>query len=189
MHRKIIEKTMSALPKDRQDYFQRIIGQLERDSRFEGQGNIVYTILKDVIPDSPIYLDSDEFVDLLFDFIRYNTPGIRKVMYSRQYIHDAHVMRAITGNFVSQVVARSFDKEEKGEVDTGALSVHKLTWPYRDTDVYDPDDDPEEWLAAINRSEEWKAEQRVDRRKSGLSRIDDKAMAKFKENRDKLEKD
>lgn len=189
MHKKIIEKTMSGLAKDRQDYFQSIIRYLEKDPRMVEQENVVFTILKDVIPDTPTYLDADEFVDLLIDFIRYNKPGIRNLMYSRSYIHDPHVMRTITGNFIQQVVVRSFDKHEKGDIDTGDLSVHKLTWPYRDTDVLDPDDDPDEWLAAIKRSEAWKKEQKVDRRKSGLSRIDDKAMALAKEKKDKEEKE
>jgi len=178
---------MNGLSKERQDYFQNIIRHLEKDSRIASQENVIYTILKDVMPDTPTYLEADEFIDLLFDFIRYNKPGIRNLMYSHSYIHDHHVMRTITGNFIQQVVVRSFDKHEDGDIDTGDLSVHKLTWPYRDTDVLDPDDDPDEWLAAIKRSETWKKEQKIDRRKSGLSRIDDKAMALAKEIKEKEE--
>lgn len=179
---------MNGLAKDRLDYFQNIIICLEKDPRIVSQENVIFSILKDIIPDTPIYLDANEFVDLLIDFIRYNKPGIRNLMYSRSYIHDPHVMRTITGNFIHQVAVRTLDKHEKGDVDTKNLSVHKLTWPYRDTDVLDPDDDPDEWLAAINRNENWKAQQKVDRRKSGLSRIDDKAMALFEENKEKDEK-
>ncbi len=173
---------MAALEKTRLDYFQGVIAQMEQDKRFEQQGNIIFTILKDVIPDTPIYLDPDDFVELLFDFIRFNNSGIQKIMYSRQYIHDPRLLRTVTGTLIQQVIALSFDKhEDDGETDTSDLNVHKLTWPYRDTDVLDPDEEPDEWLAAIDRSEKWKAEQKVDRRKSGLARIDDKAMALFEE--------
>jgi len=189
LHRKIIEKTIASLPKDKMGYFEAVARQLENDARFEHQGNIVFSILKDIIPDTPIYLDKDEFVDLLFDFIRYNNPAIRGVMYSRPFIHDPHVLRTVSVNLISQIIARSLEKHELGEIETDDPSVHKLTWPYRDTDVLDPDDDPEEWLAAIQRSELWKREQKVDRRKSGLSRIDDKAMALMTERNDRKAKD
>ncbi len=182
MHRKIIAGAMAAIDKDRRDYFQAVIARLEQDKRFERQGNIVFSILKNVIADVPVYLEPDEFAELLFDFIRYNNPAIRKLMYSRRYVHDPKAMRAITGNFITQVIARSFDKEEKGEIETGDPSVHKLTWPYRDTDVLDPEDDPDEWQKAVDRSQEWARRQKTDRRKSGLSRIDDKAMELFKKN-------
>lgn len=185
MHRKIINKAIASLAKDKKTYFETVASQLERDARFENQGNIVFTILKDVIPDTPIFLDKEEFVELMFDFIRYNSVGIRGLLYSRQYIHDPRTLRTITGNFISQVIDRSLEKHELGEIETDDLSVHKLTWPYRDTDVLDPDDDPDEWLAAIQRSEAWKREQKVDRRKSGLSRIDDKAMALMTEKNEK----
>ncbi|HER26085.1 MAG TPA: hypothetical protein ENI69_03140 [Rhodospirillales bacterium] len=185
MHKKIIEKIMASQSKERVTYFNAVIVQLEHDGRFESQGNIIFTVLKDVIPDTPIYLDADDFADLLYDFIRYNNNSIRQIMFSQSYLRDARAMRSVTGHFITQVVALSFEKEEKGEIDMGELSVHKLTWPYRDTDVLDPDDDPEEWLAAVKRSEDWSKLQKEDRRKSGLSRIDDKAMALFKKNSDK----
>ena len=187
MHRQIIAKTLASLDKDRLAYFEPIVRKLEQDSRSGDQGNLVFTILKDVLPDTPPYLDSDEFIDLLFDFIRYNNSQLRGILYSPQFIHNPQVLRRITGTFISQVAARSLEKHEEGDIDSGELSVHKLTWPYRDTDVLDPDEDPDEWLAAINRSEEWKLQQKVDRRKSGLSRIDDKAMALYKEKKDKLD--
>lgn len=186
MHKKIIASTMAALSKDHLNYFQAVVARLERDRRTERRSNVVYTILKDIMPDCPIYLEQEEFVDLLFDFIDNNGGDIRNIMYSHRFIHHPQALRRVTGKLLQQIFALSFDKHERGEIDTGDPSVHKLTWPYRDTDILDPDEEPDQWQAAVSRSEEWKSRNKTDRRKHGLSRIDDQAMEKL---RQKSEKD
>ena len=59
------------------------------------------------------------------------------------------MLRDISAEFVHQVVKLSLEIQECGEIQESKLSVHKLTWPYRDTDVADPEDDPDEWAEAV----------------------------------------
>ncbi len=182
MHKKIIEKALGQLDADRATYFGAIVNKLEEDKRIENTANIVFTVLKDVITDLPIYLDQKELINLLLQFIDRNYHRIKKVIYDPAFIHDPSSLREVTGEFVHQVVKLSLEKHEKGEIEEAKRSVHKLTWPYRDTDVVDPEEDPEEWSAAIARSQKWLAENGgVDRRKSGAARIDDMASEKAKE--------
>jgi hypothetical protein len=189
VHKKIIEKALGQLDAERATYFGAVVNKLEEDKRIENTANVVYTVLKDVISDLPIYLEQKVLINLLIQFTDGNFHRIKKVMYDPAFIHDPTTIRDVTGEFVHQVVKLSLEKHENGDIDAAELSVHKLSWPYRDTDVVDPEDEPEEWSEALARSQKWLAENGgVDRRKSGAARIDDLASEKAKED-EKLEKD
>ncbi len=182
MHKKIIEKALGNLSADRATYFGAIVNRLEEDKRIENNANLVYSVLKDVIDDLPIYLDQKELINLLLEFTNKKYHTLKKALYDPEFVHDPSSIRSVTGEFVHQVVKLSFEKHENGEIEEAQLSVHKLTWPYRDTDVVDPEDEPEEWSEAVARSQKWLAEHGgVDRRNSGAARIDDMASEKAKE--------
>jgi len=107
---------------------------------------------------------------------------LRKALYDPKFIHDPSSIRNVTGEFIHQVVKLSLEKHENGEIEEFQLSVHKLTWPYRDTDVVDPDEEPEAWSEALAKNEKWRLENGgVDRRRSGAARIDELASKKAKE--------
>jgi len=97
------------------------------------------------------------------------------------------MLRDMSADFVHQVVKLSLEMHESGEIQESKLSVHKLTSPYRDTDVADPEDDHDEWAEDVAKNQKWIERGGVDRRRSGTARIDDVAtnIAKQAEGEDK----
>jgi|GEM_PF-445214 len=179
VHKKMIEGALRQLSTDRANYFGDVANTLEKDARTEADANMAFSVLRDVMIDLPIYIDKSDLIDMLFDFIDKNHSGLRNVMYSPSFVHDPSIMRTVTGLFVHDVVNKTLEMAEAGDPDSPELSVHKLTWPYRETDVIDPDDEPEEWAAAVTKADNWDG---VDRRASGVARIDDVAAENVREN-------
>jgi len=102
--------------------------------------------------------------------------------YGRAFVKDPGVVRSMTATFIRQSIDLSLEKHGLGEIETGELSVHKLSWPYRDTDVTDPDEEPDAWSEALAKSEEWRRRNPgKDRRQSGHARIDDMAAEKLRD--------
>lgn len=176
MHKKIIEKALGNLDADRATYFGGIVTKLEEDKRIEDTANVVYTVLKDVMADLPTYLEQKALINLLLDFTNRHFHRLKKVLYDPDFVRDPSILREVTGEFVHQVVKLSLEMHDSGEIQESKRSVHKLTWPYRDTDVFDPEEDEDEYAEALARSQKWLAENGgVDRRGSGTARIDDMA--------------
>jgi len=184
VHRKIIEGALRQLSTERAAYFGDLASALETDKRSEGNANMVFAVVRDIMADLPIYLDRDQLLDLLFDFIDDHHDNLRDIMYDPGFIRDASTLRRVTGLFVHLVVNKTLEKQEAGTTtpDTD-LSVHKLTWPYRDTDVIDPDEEPDAWDEAVAKSANWEG---ADRRRSGAARVDDMAAEKAR-NKDQEE--
>ena len=179
MHKQIIVKALAQLDPDRATYFGTVASKLEEDARIENIANLVFVVLKDVMAELPIYLDEKELINQLIEFTDKNYQQLKAALYDPKFIHDPASMRSVTGVFVHQIVRISLQKYDNGEVDEERLSVHKYTWPYRETDIADPDDEPDEWAAAVSKSEKWKLENDgKDRRSSGIARIDDIAPKK-----------
>jgi len=57
MHKKIIENALSLLDQERAAYFGSIANSLEEDNRINDSSNIIYSVLKDIMVELPIYLD------------------------------------------------------------------------------------------------------------------------------------
>ncbi len=179
MHKKIIEKTLAKLAPDRASYFGAVANMLEQDGRIENNANLVYSVLKDVMADLPVYLEKKELIDQLLEFTDKNYQHLKVALYDPEFIHDPTSIRSVTGAFIHQVVKLSLEKHENGEIEEAQLSVHKYSWPYRDTDVVDPEEEPDAWAEAVAKSEKWRLENGgVDRRSSGAARIDDVARNK-----------
>jgi len=187
MHKKIIDNALSLLDPERATYFGSIANSLEEDKRIDDNRNIIYSILKDTMVELPIYLDKKEFIALLLDFTNTNYHRIQRVLFDPDFVRNPAMLRDISAEFVHQVVKLSLEMHESGEIQESKLSVHTLTWPYRDTDVADPEDDPDEWAEAVEKNQKWMESGGIDRRRSGTARIDDVAtdIAKQVESDDK----
>ncbi|NQU56943.1 MAG: hypothetical protein HQ513_06890 [Rhodospirillales bacterium] len=179
MHKKIIEKALAQLTPERATYFGSVAGRLEKDPRIEDNANLVYSVLKDVMADLPVYLDEKELINQLLEFTDNNYQRLKVALFDPKFIHDPASIRSVTGAFVHQIVKLSLEKHENGEIQESPLSVHQYTWPYRDTDIVDPDDEEDEWNVAIAKNEKWLQENGgVDRRSSGAARVDGLANKK-----------
>jgi len=176
LHKQIVTKTLSGLNADRASYFGDIIRRMDDDPRTEEYANLAYTLLKHTIAELPMYLDKALFLNLLFQFIDDEYEKIRNIIFAPEYTRDPDSIRAVTQGFVLRIVTASLDAEEKLTTDE-APSVHKLTWPYRETDVIDPDEEPEAWEDAVKQNARWLQENGgIDRRKSGHARVDEMAL-------------
>jgi len=175
IHKKIIEKALGNLEPKRAEYFGGIARALEEDGRTEANANIIYTVLKDVMDDLPTYIEKKELIELIFKFVEDNYTRLREIMYDRKFIQDQTAIRKVTRYFVQQIISLSFDKLNSGEITLEEKEVHKLTWPYRDTDVIDPEEEPEAWAEAVRKTEKWRNEYGKDRRSRGHARIDEVA--------------
>lgn len=174
MHKKIIEKALNKLDPDRATYFSSIANRLEEDARIENNANMVFSVLKDVMADLPIYLHEKELIKQLLEFTENNHHSLKVALFNPKFIRDPSSIRSVTGAFVHQIVKLSLQKHDNGDFEEASLSVHKYTWPYRDTDIIDPDDDPDKYEAAAAKNEKWKREHGgIDRRQRGPARIDE----------------
>lgn len=181
VHKKIIEKSLNKLDPDRATYFSAIAKRLEGDERIEDNANMVFSVLKDVMAELPVYLDEKELIEQLLEFTDNNHERLKVALFDPQFIRDPSSLRSVTGAFVHQIIKLSLQKHDNGEFEEAPLSVHKYTWPYRDTDIIDPDDEPDEWAAAAAKSEKWRQQNDgVDRRQSGPARIDEVRVKKPK---------
>lgn len=181
VHKRIIEADLSRLDTERASYFSDVASRLEEDARTEPIAHIVFTILKDVMADLPIYLDRAELVDLLLNFSNSHSHQIRKILFDPEFLHDPSSIRSVTRDFTHQVIALTLEKHNTSENNGQPANVHKLTWPYRETDLVDPEDEPEEWAEVLARNEAWCLEHGEDRRRSGAARIDEVAFEKANE--------
>lgn len=161
---------------DRASYFGAVANKLNEDPRIENNANLVFSVLKDVMSELPLYLEENELINQLLEFTNNNYSSLKDSLYDPEYVRRPSSLRKVTGTFVHQIVKISLKKLDDGEIEETKLSVHKLTWPYRDTDVVDPDDEPEAWAEALSKNEKWRLENGgVDRRSSGAARIEDMA--------------
>jgi hypothetical protein len=180
MHRKLLETTLSELDGERAEYFGDIVNRLEADPRTEANANTVFTVLGDVMGALPIYLEAAELIGLLLDFTRDHDQRLRQIMFDQEFVLNPAIIRSVTGDFIVRVLAVTMEKREEFETADGHGSVQNLTWPYRETDLVDPDDDPEAWAEALQKTDAWRHRHGGDRRRSGAARIDAVAADKIK---------
>jgi hypothetical protein len=172
VHRKIIEATLQGLEGKRAAYFSDIANRLDQNPRTEPIANMVFTVLGDVMAELPTYLEAAELIGLLLEFTNDNEERLRRIMYSPEFVENSKIIRAVTGEFMVRVVAVTMDEHGEFAEETDHGHKQKLTWPYRDTDVVDPEDDPEAWAEAVSKAETWHQDHGTDRRRRGTDRID-----------------
>ena len=143
-HRSIVEPTLKRLPQDQADYFNKIIDRVAKDPRIETIANKVYLTLKETVSILPIYLPEREFVELLFRFINLHNAQINRIIYSAEFIANPASLQRVTNIFVQAVVDATMEHYEKGSIDTGEQTFHRVSWPYYDDDFPYVDDDDED---------------------------------------------
>lgn len=160
MHRKIIETTLSGLDAERASYFGDIANRLQADARAEPNANMVFTVLGDVMGELPTYLEAAELIGLLLEFTNDNEARLRQVMFSPEFVETPKIIRTVTGDFMVRVVGVTMDDHGEPAEETSRGRRQKLTWPYRETDLVDPEDEPEAWAEALGKSRSLAAQPR-----------------------------
>jgi len=143
LHRKILEPILARLDGERAGYFTNLVEKLEQDPRVEPEANLIYLVLKETITFLPTYLQSDQMISQLLEFVQNNRSELNKVLYSRDYLHDTELIRNVTNRFVSSVLASTLEDYEDGKIETGEQKIYRVSWPYTDIDFpfVDKDDD------------------------------------------------
>ena len=134
MHQKIIQDVVNNLDDERTKYFGIILASLEHDPRTQLVPNLVYAVLKEVMAVIPPYLPSNEFLNMLFEFVGDNAQKITSVIYSNRYVTDSSVLQFVTNEFVDNVIEMTYHLHQKGQIETGERSVRRYSWPYENAD-------------------------------------------------------
>ena len=162
MHRRIVNPVLEELDKEKAGYFADVVSRIEEDPRTERVANFVYLLLKETMPLLPAYLDKNEFIDLVFTFVDGHYGAMKRAVFDPGYVLQGDALAAVAGDFVNLVVDRTMARYEQGELDTGELSHKKFSWPYREEDLVDPDD--EEALEALRSRPAYTGPERRKRR-------------------------
>lgn len=143
MHKRIVLQALKGLDAERAGYFSEMAKRLEENPRTSDISNLVFLCLRDVMVDVPIYLEKPNFEALFISFVEDNQIAIQRQIFDTRFVFDASILREVTGAFVNDVIARCVELYEAGEIASEERSVQKFTWPYRLTDLVDPEDEDE----------------------------------------------
>ncbi|NVK19516.1 MAG: hypothetical protein HWE30_12530 [Methylocystaceae bacterium] len=141
MHKRIVEKALKKLDAERANYFNDVVGYLEELSATQNFPNLVYLSLKDILDIAPIYIEKKAFALLLLKFVTHHQGQLQKIIYDKEYLYDPNCLRKVTKLLIDAIVDQTIQGYEDGMIDTGEPVVQKYTYPYRATDLVDPDDD------------------------------------------------
>ena len=141
MHKRIVEKSLKTLEPERANYFNDVIGYLEDIPLTQEFPNLVYLSLKDILDIAPTYIEKKAFALLLLKFVTHHKGELQKIIYDKQYLYDPNCLRKVTNQLIDAIVDQTIQGYEDGQIDTGEAVVQKYTYPYRATDLVDPDDD------------------------------------------------
>lgn len=144
LHRKLIEPALAALEGERASYFAQVVQRLEEDPRVEVAPNLVFLVLKEIMPLCPTYLPVRELDDRLLEFVAVNQMRINRVIFDPAFVErpDGHAgMRELGGEFINQILTATFKKLDRGEIGSGENKVYRFSadddpadFPYRDDD-------------------------------------------------------
>jgi len=134
VHQKIIQDVINNLDDERTKYFGVVLASLEHDSRTQLVPNLVYAVLKEVMTVVPPYLQSNEFINLLFGFVGDKAQKLTSVIYSSQYVTDSSVLQCVTNEFVDKIIETTYQMHQQGEIETGEKKVLSYSWPYDNAD-------------------------------------------------------
>jgi hypothetical protein len=152
MHKRIVEKNLKILEPERANYFNDVIGYLEEIPQTQEFPNLVYLSLKDILEIAPIYIDRKTFALLLLQFVKHHQRDLQKIIFDKDYIRDESILRQVTNQLIEAIVDQTIQGYENGQIETGEQVIQKYTYPYRATDMVDPDDeDYEEALEEAQR--------------------------------------
>jgi hypothetical protein len=144
LHRRMIETALATLEGDRAGYFAQVLQRLDDDPRVELASNLVFLVLKEILPLCPTYLPVRELVDRLLEFVAVNQVRINRAIFDPAYVQDPKGqsdMRHIGGEFINQILTATFKKLNTGELNTSEGQVYRFSsdeepsdFPYRDED-------------------------------------------------------
>ena len=132
LQRRILEPILENLPQDKAGYFYDLVAKLEEDPRTEAKANLVFSILRETVPVLPTYLPREELIERLFAFIYTHEHKLRRKMFDRDFIENSAAIRPITNEFFHQVVDRTLELYDDGEIDTGERKVYSFKFPAED---------------------------------------------------------
>ena len=82
---------------------------------------------------------------MLFRFVDKHSTHIDKIIYSAEFVVSPTALKQITNVFVQAVVDATMVHYDKGSIDTGEQTFHRVSWPYYDDSFpYIDDDDVED---------------------------------------------
>ncbi len=136
LHKRIVLPIIEALDEKRSAYFGRVVDQIEHDPRTEKYPNLPFLVLKETIEALPTYLEPNEIIEVLFNFIDTNLGALNKTLYSPEYITDPHAMTVQCSEFVLMVIKATMATADLESQDFDGRSKYRLSWPI------DPDDFP-----------------------------------------------
>jgi len=139
LHRKLIEPALAQLKGERAGYFARVLQRLDEDPRVDVAPNLVFLVLKEILPLCPTYLPARELVDRLLEFVAVNQARLNRAIFDPAYVEERgepEELRRIGGEFVSQVLNVTLQRFGDGELSTDEPRVFRF-----DADS-DPDDFP-----------------------------------------------
>jgi hypothetical protein len=144
LHRRMIETTLTSLEGERANYFAQVLQRLDEDPRVELAPNIIFLVLKEILPLCPTYLSARELVDRLLEFVAVNQVRINRAIFDPAYLEDPKgksEMRKIGGEFINQILSATLKKMNAGELNTNERQVYRFSsdedpsdFPYRDED-------------------------------------------------------
>lgn len=141
MHKRIVDKALKTLDAERANYFNDVVGYLEELPQTASFPNLVYLSLKDILDIAPIYIEKKAFALLLIKFVTHHQVELQKIIFDKEYLYDPNCLRKVTKLLIDAIVDQTIQGYEDGQIDTGEPVVQKYTYPYRATDLVDPDDD------------------------------------------------
>lgn len=144
-HKVIVINLLAHLETERAEYFNGIVAALDRDPRTEEMSNLVYLVLKSCARDIPIYLPTQEFVELLLRFIHRHYIEISKIIYDPKFVWDELTVKPVTNKFTSLVIERLLEKYKDGDIALEEPEMHCYRWPYKTLDFpYTAEDEAED---------------------------------------------
>jgi hypothetical protein len=142
LHRKLIEPALARLEGEQAAYFSRVLSRLDEDPRVDVAPNLVYILLREVMPLCPTYLPVRDLVDRMLQYVAVNQTRLNKALFDPEYVDGARVqpdLKRMAGEFVNQILAATMDKFQAGEIDTGEPKVYRFSggedlddFPYAD---------------------------------------------------------
>jgi len=141
MHKRIAEKALAGLESEQAAYFADLIHEIEGDPRTQANPNLIFMVLRNTIPLLPIYLSKRELIERLYVFVDNNSARLNQSLFSKEFVTNERVLREVTDDFVDEVVSVALQRYEKGELESGEVRVHRVSWPYNDVDFPFEDDD------------------------------------------------
>jgi len=141
VHKRIAEQALAGLKDEQATYFADIIHEVAEDPRTQDFPNMMFMVLRNTIAMLPTYLPRRELIERLFAFVQINKAKLSRTMFSKEFVTNEKILREVTDLFVDEVVSVSLQRYEKGEIDSGEVRVHKVSWPYNNVDFPFEDDD------------------------------------------------